>query len=330
MPGMEKSIRLSSSDLSNLYNAYINNTMGICIMTYFLHNVEDTEVRPIVEESLRISSAHLEDITGLFNKEGIVIPTGFPSEKHVNLQADKLFHDPFYLQVILNFSKFGIISYGEAVVASERKDVRELFIRFANEAMNLHDHTKQTMLEKGIYVRSPYISYPEKIEFVEKQSFLTGWLGNKRPLTATEMSHLFITAVNNELGKTLLIGFSLCTKDSEIREYMVRGARISKEIIHSIHDLLWKDDVPFSMTWLGNVEENNVSPFSDHLMLAIAAYLSGISITMYGSGLAMSMRRDVAAQFGNIITKASTYAEDGLNIMIDRGWLELPPHTDVI
>ncbi|NGY93804.1 DUF3231 family protein [Bacillus megaterium] len=56
-----------------------------------------------------------------------------------------------------------------------------------------------------------------------EQKFLTGWFGHKRSLLALETSHLYMTSLNNELGKDVLLGFSQVAKDSEIKKTFYTG-----------------------------------------------------------------------------------------------------------
>lgn len=55
---------------------------------------------------------------------------------------------------------------------------------------------------------SPFISYPSEVEYVQKQSFLAGWLGNRRPLLGVETSNIIYNMQRNAIGRALIIGFS--------------------------------------------------------------------------------------------------------------------------
>ncbi|WP_268870586.1 DUF3231 family protein [Halalkalibacter wakoensis] len=41
--------------------------------------------------------------------------------------------------------------------------------------------------------------------------------------------------------------------------------------------------------------------------------------------ITLSFRRDIAAKYSKQMINVGLYAEDGAELMIDHGWLELPP-----
>jgi hypothetical protein len=48
----------------------------------------------------------------------------------------------------------------------------------------LYEKSLQLLLSKGLFFRAAAIPTPEKVEFIEKQSYLAGWFGERRPLHA--------------------------------------------------------------------------------------------------------------------------------------------------
>lgn len=65
------------------------------------------------------------------------------------------------------------------------------------------------------------------MEYVQKQSYIAGWFGHRRPLNAIEMSQIYFNLIQNQLGRTLLMGFSQVAKSKQVRDYMVRGRDIA-------------------------------------------------------------------------------------------------------
>ncbi|MGG7618985.1 DUF3231 family protein [Bacillus coreaensis] len=55
--------------------------------------------------------------------------------------------------------------------------------------------------------------------------------------------------------------------------------------------------------------------------------LNSIGIAHYGRGLSLSPRRDLGADYVRLTAETLHYAEDGMNIMIENGWLEKPPQA---
>jgi hypothetical protein len=56
MRGNIHNIQLTSSELACIWNAYVENSMLICVLSYFLEKVEDTEVQPILKFAKEISA----------------------------------------------------------------------------------------------------------------------------------------------------------------------------------------------------------------------------------------------------------------------------------
>src|SRR4051812_18955553 len=96
-------IRLTAAEMSSLWSQYINDTLAVCVSTYFLQQVEDEEVRPIIEKTITIANTNLTIMTDIFEKEGFPIPKGF-SDEDVNPEAPSLFSDTFTLMYLRNMS----------------------------------------------------------------------------------------------------------------------------------------------------------------------------------------------------------------------------------
>ncbi|WP_232223869.1 DUF3231 family protein [Anoxybacteroides tepidamans] len=319
-------VQLTSAEIANIWNLCMQDSMVECVMTHFKHTVEDKEVKMIVEQMLQLVGNHLNKIEQLLSEEGIVKPEGFPIDKHVNLNAPKLFSDVFYLEYANQMTQFKISSHMTSIVMASRRDIHELFTQFIQDAIEVNRSVRDVMKQKGVYIRPPYMSYPKKVDYVEKQNFLTGWFGRRRPLLAVEAAYLVANSINNRIAQATLIGFAQVAQDPEIRNFFLRGKKVCSDIMVSIFDVLQEADLPASMTWDTVVTDSTTAPFSEQLMLFLINALSSLGIAMYGQALALTMRRDVAALYATLMGKAGTYAEDGLNLMIERGWLEQPPH----
>ncbi len=111
-----------------------------------------------------------------------------------------------------------------------RSDVHDFMKECLVSSTELEDQARKVMLSKGGYIRPPYISIPEKVDFVQKQNFLTGWFGDRRPLTAIEITQLY-NIQTNALGKALIIGFSQVAKSDTVSEYFIRGRDIASKHI---------------------------------------------------------------------------------------------------
>lgn len=319
-----QNIKLTSTELANLWTQYMNDSMAICVNKYILKNVEDKEIRAVCEYALGISQNHIQKTKEFLNQDKYPIPYGFTDED-VNLEAPRLFSDNFWLMYTHKMSIHGITGYGIALTTSTRKDVRDYYVQCNNDAMELYNKSNDVLLSKGLFVRPPYIPTPQQATFVEKQDFLTGWFGERRPLNGIEISNIIFNLKKSILRKSLILGFSQVAKSKQVRQFMTRGADIASKHIETFSSILHEDELPSPMSWESDVTDSTIAPFSDKLMMFHGGVLINAAIAYYGAGMAVCLRRDLAAQYARIISELIKLTEDAANIMIDNGWMEQPP-----
>ncbi|WCK56384.1 DUF3231 family protein [Aneurinibacillus sp. Ricciae_BoGa-3] len=323
----EHSIRLTAPEIANLWTNYMNDSMAICVLKYMLEKVEDREIRPVFEYALELAKVHVKTIAGIFKEEGYPVPYGFTDED-VNLKAPRLFADTFGLDYLLQMTVHGLTGYALSLTTSTRSDIRDYYIHCNETSMELYQKSINVLLSKGLYSRPPYIATPEKVDFVERQSFLNGWFEGKRPLNSLEISHIFFNLKKTIMTRALLIGFSQVAKSKEVRALMVRGTDIGLKHIDAFSSILHKNNLPSPKHWESEVTNSTVPPFSDKLMTYHALFLINTAVGFYGTGMSVSMRKDLVVQYQRIITETQVYVEDGANIMINNGWMEQPPQVE--
>ncbi|RPK01430.1 DUF3231 family protein [Priestia endophytica] len=323
---VKRNVRLSSPEIGGLWGVYIQETMSICLLKYFLHHLKDNEIKPILRKSLHISQTHTKQIKAIFLEENIPLPDGF-TNKDINLSAPPLFYDLFALSFVYSMSRMGMVNLGFSTSTVARADVLDFFTHALNQATELYAESTNLMLSKGIYDRPPMITYPEKVEYVKKQSYIIAAVGKKRPLNAVELTEIFFNIERNYFAVLLCMGLLQVVKDKEIKNYIENGMNLSEKQINFFNDLLKKEDllgtVPVSM----EVTNSTVSPFSDKLIVALFHFLNSIDVTLIGHALSLSMRLDLATYYSKLIGEILTYAEKGFNIMVNRQWLEQPPQA---
>nr|WP_259545961.1 DUF3231 family protein [Heyndrickxia oleronia] len=320
--------RLTSAEMTSLWTGYMNDSMAICVFNYFLNNVDDTDVKPVLEYSLEVAQEHIKAITDIFNKEGFPIPQGF-SDEDVNLEAPRLYSDLFYLYYLHGMATIGLATYGASLSLMARSDVATYFNECLTSSIEIMNKAREVMLHKGVYVRPPYISTPNKVEFVLNKDFYGGFFGNKRQaLTGVEISHLFLNSQNNTLGRALLVGFAQVAKSKNIREYLFRGVDIAKKHTQIFNKILADSYLPTPNTWDSDVLDSTVAPFSDKLMMFHTSALNVSGTGNYGLAIAASPRTDIATTYFRLQMEIGQYAKSGTDIMIKNGWLEQPPTAD--
>jgi hypothetical protein len=320
-------IRLTAAEMSTLWTQYINDTVSICVNSYFLEKAEDIEVKPVIQFAMEGSLENISFLQEFFKKENFPVPKGFTSND-VHVSAPRLFSDTFSLMYLRNMSVLGMAAGSVALGFATRPDVVTFFKRVLKTAVGLQDLTRELMLKQGTYVRPPFISIPDRVDFVEKQSFLTGFLGEKRPLVAQEITMLFNNIQTNAIGKTLITGFAQTAQTKEVKEYLIRGKRMAQKHIDIFSDILKKDDLPAPMTWDTALSDSTIPVFSEKLMMFHVSGMIAAGIGNYGTSMSGSPRRDLGLKYATLIPEVALYAEDGANIMIKHGWLEEPPQSD--
>lgn len=320
-------IRLTAAEMAMLWTQYINDTASICVNSYFIEKVEDPEVKPIIEFALIASKQNISFLKELFNKERFPVPMGF-TEKDVHINAPRLFSDTFFLMYLRNMSVLGMAAGAMSLGVATRPEVVSFFKNVLKTAVGLQDLTRDLMLKQGTYVRPPFISTPDRVDFVERQSFLTGFLGEKRTLVAQEILMLFNNIQTNAIGKTLITGFAQTAQSREVKDYFIRGKRIAQKHIDIFSDILKKEDLPAPMTWDTALSDSTIPVFSEKLMMFHVSGMIAAGIGNYGASMSGSPRRDLGLKYATLIPEIALYAEDGANIMIKHGWLEEPPQSD--
>jgi ferritin-like metal-binding protein YciE len=320
-------IRLTSAEMGCLWETYMNDSMATCVLTYFLEKVEDSEIKSLVEFALSLSKEHIRQLAALFKSEAFPIPKGF-TEEDVNLDTPRIFADTFMAYYIRGMGKFGLAAYGIALSNTARKDIIDFISACLDDSKNLVNHSTELQKNKGIFIRPPYITVPEKVDFIKKQNFLNGWFGEVRPLLGQEIAHIYMNHQNIVLGKALTMGFSQVARSEELRKFFWRGVEIGKKQIEVLQSILLTDNITAPVTWDGDVLDSTVPPFSDKLMMFHIIQIGASAIGNYGGSIALTMRRDVAANYTRLLAESAAFVQDGMKMMIENEWMEQPPQSD--
>ena len=326
-PQTKHHIKLASAEVANIWTSYMNDSLAICVIGAFLSHVKDSETRSVLDYALKISQAHIQKLKSLFSEAHLPIPDAMSEAQDVHKEAPQLYTDDFCLFYIQNIGKAGMLTYSTALASSARLDICEYFTECLNESARLYNKATEIMLSKGTFIRSPYIPEAKQVEYVKKESYVAGWFGDRRPLNVIEMSNIYYNLIHNQLGRTLLIGFSQVAQSQEVRDYMLRGRDIADKHVEIFGSLLSREFLPSASTWSTVPTDSTIPPFSDKLMMFHTLTLSGGGIGYYGKSLATSPRRDLSADYVRLIVEVGHYYDDGANIMINNGWLEQPPQA---
>ena len=321
-----KNIPLVSSEISGLWNGYMSDSLSIRVLSYFLNNVKDEEVRVLLQQTLDLSLQHIPMITDLFNQEGLPMPVGF-TDKDVNINAPRLFTDTFYSAYITFMARIGMHNYTMILNHISREDIRGYFSKRIVECIELYNKSTSLRLSKGIYVKAPHVEVPKNIEYVNSPSFLMDYFGEKRALLMREITHMFGLIFTNTMGKAVSIGFGQVSKDKNISDYFFKGANLSTKILSDLTTIFMDENIPIPSTSESFVTDSTISPFSEKLMMIHSIIMGSQGISMKGMAMADSGRSDLLVMYTKLMSEIMKYTEEGTKIAIKNKWLEQPPQA---
>ncbi|WP_408009953.1 DUF3231 family protein [Pseudalkalibacillus sp. A8] len=171
MPDIQN-IRLTSAELSQLWASYQNDSGSICVLKHMLETVEDEDIRPLLTHSLQLAQLHIQKLNTIFGQENFPLPKGFVENEDLNLNAPRLFSDNYMLQFLKQMTQISLNAYALSKSLAVRIEIDEFYGKCLSETSQLETRIKNVLLSKGLFIRSPYIAYPDKVDFVKKQNFL--------------------------------------------------------------------------------------------------------------------------------------------------------------
>src|SRR5690625_5145245 len=116
--------QLTSSEIAAIWTSYMNDSMNQCILEYFLKDVEDSEIRSLVQQTYDFISTHVNKLDQLFIMEKLPLPAGFGKED-VNLNAPRLYTDGLMLEYTGHLTRVGLVAYSGFITTSARKEDRK-------------------------------------------------------------------------------------------------------------------------------------------------------------------------------------------------------------
>ncbi len=316
--------RLTSIEIGHLWNAYMWESLVHHALVYFTAHVHDKDLSELYTQWLDATKRSLEILKNLFQQEKIPIPRGITSDD-IYPNAPRLFSDKFSMVYAVNMARLGMQAFATAYAQSSRKDIRETFEHYIYRLTLTNKQAVDMAMVKGVYEYPPPISTPNRIDFVHRKSFFSGLFGNKRPLTALEITHLFINAEMNAVGKAFITGLAQVTKTEEIRKYFLHGKAIAEKLFSLFSEVLLRNGISVPSTYDHEIIGTTESPFSDRFMLYHINALNNFGFGTYGMALSTSPRLDLVLLYVRTMLQVGLYAKSGANLMVKNGWFEQPP-----
>lgn len=318
------SVKLNSSEVSSLWLMYLNNSLSSKIIKHFISNVNDADVRTQLQASYNIVDRQIKHVDTLFKAEGLVLPIAF-SESDVDEKAPRLFSDAYYLYYLANMAKVGMADYSLTYYHSARQDVRKFYLDTLIEIDNFYFNLAGLMLSKGVFPRAPIVEITKHADLIDRKNFFAGLFTHPRSLLLKEISNVYENMLTCIIGRTLTMGFAQVAGPKEIKRYFVKGKDMLSEHIEFLSGLLKNEDIPVTSTTDMFLTDSIQAPYSDKLMLYHISMLNVSHFRNFTDSVATSLRSDITAGFSRLSLEVSKYAVEGVNLLIDNGWMEQPP-----
>ncbi|UOQ91535.1 DUF3231 family protein [Halobacillus shinanisalinarum] len=315
---------LTPSEISNLWNTYLGNTMGSEVTNLFRLNVRDEEIHKMLDTAQKDANEIVDGAKFLLNEAKHPLPESF-DENDVNRNASPQFTDNAVLLLKHSLTQKACMEYSAALTSSTRGDVRNYFVQCLTRTKALLNTLVELVDKKGLNQPKIHIPIPGKIEKVQKQSFLGGFVKGNRPLTSEEIRHLVFNFQDVAVMNSVFKAFSQMTESKEIKEQFNRGVEIGNKHLDIFQSLMNKNDLPNLPTWESEITDSIDPSFSDRVILFKTSIFIGATASNYGKALSTSFRKDLGVDFLRLMGEWLIFGEDNLNIMIKRGFLDQMP-----
>ncbi|SHH14393.1 DUF3231 family protein [Desulfosporosinus lacus] len=320
----------TSSEIASLWVSYFAESQSICFLKSFVANSKDPDIHSVLQLALDVSSQRVKNMKDIYSSINHPIPEAF-SDKDVDVNARQLFAESFTLSYTRLMHRFVLIDYANALTISSRPDFRNYFFECIDKSQEIVQKATDILLAKGLSIKHPHIVIPDRVDFVhDKKYFGTNigmLIGDKRPLNALEISHIFSTMETKKLLRILNIGLKQVAKSEKVKDYLDEALRIGDKQLKVLGSLLADVDIPHPSVADILITGSKESPISDKLILSHVSVVTAFIIVEYGFALIHSARIDLGAIFGDFITELLRFAKNGADLMIEAGWLERIPET---
>lgn len=320
----------TSSEIASLWVSYFAESQSICFLKSFVAKSKDPDIRYILQMALDISSQRVKTMKDIFRSINHPIPEGF-GEKDVDVNAKQLFAESFTLSYTRLMHRFILIDYANALTISSRPDFRNYFFECINTSQEIVQKATDILLAKGLVIKPPHLVIPDRVDYVhDKKYFGTKIgmiMGDKRPLNALEISHIFSTMETKKLLRILTIGLRQVAKSEKVKDYLTEAIQIGDKQLQVLGSFLADVDIPHPSVADILITDSKESPISDKLILSHVSTVTAFIIVEYGFALIHSARIDLGVTFSDFTTELLRFAKNGAYLMIEAGWLEKVPET---
>lgn len=317
----------TSSEINYLWITYLAESMSAAMLKYMVAKSQDPDFHNALQFALDVASKHITLIEGIFNSFHHPVPDAF-GEKDVDAKAPALFKEEFSVRYTKYMTRYILVNHTLAFSDSSRADIKDFFSQAIERSKNVIQKTDEVLLAKGLFAKSPYIERPDRVEYVHDKSYFGSLFGkSERPLNAIEISNIFQVIDFKAAMRALKQGFAQVTKSEQVRNHLKRGIKMADKQLEVLGTLLEKEDLPQTEILNDLITDSTQSPYSDRLIMFHTSIAMARIIMAYGIGLTNNARKDIVADFTRLMVEILEFTKDGVDIMIENGWLEQVPQT---
>ena len=316
--------RLTAAEMGHLWEMYLYNSASKCQLQYFVAKAQDPEIRGVLDFALQIMNTRLNKLTQIFNTVGFPIPQAF-NDEDVEPNARRLYSDGFMLVYIQGLVNFELVESLMGSARAVRADIKEYYHACIDESQDLFNRASETLLRKGLWFKPPNIPVPDRVEYIHQDTFFAGLIGNKRPMNALEIFHVYTRLETKMIERALILGFSQVVQSQKVLAFLSKGKQLIDKQVEGWSKILQDEDLPRPVTWEHEITDSTESPFSDKLIMYTILTMMRNSVTMLGISFANTVRADIVTAFKGTIAATQAGSKDALDLMIDNGWLEKIP-----
>ena len=134
---MERS-KLEPAEISNLWQSYVSDTMGIWVSRHFIATTKDKDIYKILKLAEKFATEEAEQSKSFLIEAGEPLPQPF-DEKDVNVNGEPLFTDNYVLLLKYSLAQAATTVFSLSLNTSTRPDIRRFYqkcIQNASEILN--------------------------------------------------------------------------------------------------------------------------------------------------------------------------------------------------
>lgn len=324
---MNPKVGLTATEVSNIWAAYMKNSMDLRFFEYFTSTTNDEDIKKVIDQMINHCNSNLNELKSMFTQENLTIPIGFTDED-VRIGGHPLFADTLMLYFCNDTTFLTLATYPSAFSDSSRNDIRTHLQKSIEFSLQIQNQCVDLMKLRGSYLSPPQLAINHDIDLVESLHYFNGLFGGSRPVNTNEIANLTRIIHRAQFSKMIFVSFGKMTSDQKLKHHFSKGRDEIEKALHSLREVLEKENIPVSASADYKINDIELSPFSDKLMLFFINTCLGVfCFSMVNQALTSSLRSDILYKLTQISDDMKKYYAKGLLFAVKEKWFEQPPQA---